>query len=97
MLTAGTLRRGDIMAVFGVSMPQASADISRFLCLYPSAIEYDRRAKYYRSADGYQSQRNLNPDVLQAIEAMAATGHPMGWSQPSAGTLPLVIAAIGRR
>ena len=43
----GGVRRGDLMMVFGISTPQASADLAEFMSLYPSAMRYDGTAKRY--------------------------------------------------
>ena len=43
----GDICRADIMAVFGVSEPQASIDLNAFLAAHPGAMEYDKSAKRY--------------------------------------------------
>lgn len=43
----GSLRRADISKHFGVSVPQASADIAEYLRLNPESLDYDRSAKRY--------------------------------------------------
>lgn len=43
----GFINREHLMKKFGVSTPQASTDINRFLKLYPDAMRYDRSAKRY--------------------------------------------------
>jgi len=43
----GYLNRSDICVAFGVSVPQASADISRWLRGNPGVAEYDKSAKRY--------------------------------------------------
>ena len=79
LLTAGSLRRGDIMRTFGVSEPQASKDINEFLRLYSDAASYDKSAKQYVSAAGYLSRRGIDEAVLRAIRALSRTGHPAAW------------------
>lgn len=50
-LTAhGTLNRGIIMARFGVSQPQASADIKKFMELNPGAMNYNPSRKCFVSS-----------------------------------------------
>lgn len=46
--TAGTIRRGEICTVLGVSMAQASADILALLKEHPDCLRYDLNAKLYR-------------------------------------------------
>jgi hypothetical protein len=43
----GQINRADIMREFGVSVPQASADISAFLASNPAHVKYDVSAKCY--------------------------------------------------
>ncbi|MCO5340553.1 helix-turn-helix transcriptional regulator [Delftia tsuruhatensis] len=43
----GRLNRTDLIEYFGISMPQASLDIARYLELAPSNLEYDRRSRTY--------------------------------------------------
>lgn len=49
----GFLRRADISKHFGVSVPQASADIAEYLRLNPGSLDYDRRAKRYVAANDF--------------------------------------------
>jgi len=80
ILRTGTLRRVDVMDAFGVSETQASLDINEFIRRYPEALVYDKSAKQYVPAGRYRSQRELGKRVLEALTALAETGHPMGWS-----------------
>jgi hypothetical protein len=43
----GWVRRGDLCDRFGISVPQASADISEYLRLSPRALRYDLSQKRY--------------------------------------------------
>ncbi|OWY61847.1 hypothetical protein B7486_61595, partial [cyanobacterium TDX16] len=55
LVTVGHIQRGDIMDTFGVSMPQASADLNRFIGLAPRAMAYDKTAKRYVARKGYKT------------------------------------------
>jgi hypothetical protein len=44
---AGSVNRSDITAKFRVSVPQASADLQRFMRLHPKAMKYDTSRKTY--------------------------------------------------
>jgi hypothetical protein len=57
----GRINRLDLVARFGVSPNQASADLKRFEALHPDALRYDTRAKTYRAGPGVPS-----PDVAAA-------------------------------
>jgi hypothetical protein len=46
----GFINREHIERKFGVSTPQASADLSSFMRLYPHAMFYNKSAKRYEAA-----------------------------------------------
>lgn len=79
MVTVGSIRRTDIMRTFGVSLPQASADLHEFQALYPRSLVYDKSAKLYRPRKKYTTRRGLTTTVLAAIVILQMTNHPMGW------------------
>jgi hypothetical protein len=43
----GFIQRQHLMRKFGISMPQASADLQRFQKDNPNAMEYDPSGKHY--------------------------------------------------
>lgn len=43
----GFIQRGHLVRKFGISVPQASLDLNRFLALHPRAMTYDLTAKRY--------------------------------------------------
>ncbi len=45
--TIGYFNRADLCEAFGISIPQASTDIRRFLTKFPGLVEYDKTAKRY--------------------------------------------------
>lgn len=45
--TKGYFNRIDLCEAFGISIPQASTDIRRFLTAFPGLVEYDKTAKRY--------------------------------------------------
>jgi predicted DNA-binding transcriptional regulator YafY len=49
----GMIKRGDLMDRFGVSVPQASADIKQYREIAPNNIEYDGQLKRYIAADAF--------------------------------------------
>lgn len=52
----GRLRRADIVDEFGISVPQASADIQRYSNLAEGNIVYDSSAKAYVIGTGFKAQ-----------------------------------------
>lgn len=48
----GWIRRGDISARFGLSTPQASADLAEYQRLHPANLTYDKSQKRYVAARG---------------------------------------------
>lgn len=77
----GEVQRDDIVRNFGVSMSQASADLSAFEREHPEVMRYDKTLKRYVPAKAkFRSLRGFgDPNVLRAISLLAAAGHPMGW------------------
>ncbi len=47
MAAHGSIRRADLIAMFEISVPQASTDLQEFMRLYPGAIVYDASARQY--------------------------------------------------
>ena len=79
----GEIRRSDLMRVFGVSMSQASLDLSAFERGYPGAMAYDKSAKCYIPArEPYRAKRGMDgPNVRRALSLLAGAGHAMGWTE----------------
>jgi len=50
----GCLRRVALMDYFGISMPQASADIKEYMKLVPQNMQYDSCQKMYRKSTTFQ-------------------------------------------
>lgn len=47
----GQVNRADLIDTFGISVPQATKDLSRYQELAPGNIHYDRRAKTYLASE----------------------------------------------
>lgn len=82
----GSLNRSNIVDYFGVSVPQASTDLSRYQELAPRNMEYDRSGKRYLAtahfrpvfkepdAERYLNQlRSIGNHVLEPEETWLAT------------------------
>lgn len=48
----GFVRRQHLQRKFGISVPQASKDLQRFITAHPEAIRYDLSRKCYVAATG---------------------------------------------
>ena len=49
----GRIRRADLMSFFGISMPQASADMKRYQDAFPGNMRYDGGEKYYVPSEAF--------------------------------------------
>ncbi|MGI9345619.1 MAG: WYL domain-containing protein [Gammaproteobacteria bacterium] len=52
----GRINRRDLMDQFGISVPQASADLKIYQLLAPENLVYDPRAKYYAASEDFKPQ-----------------------------------------
>lgn len=80
----GRINRGDITARFGVTLQAATADLNRYQALAPAAIEYDRNAKAYYAAAGFEP-RLIRPDAQAWLMQLQALGS--GLIAPAQGWL----------
>lgn len=65
----GGINRGDIIGFFGVSVPQASKDLSQYQELAPGNMAYDKSEKRYFAADTFQPHF-LTPDPDQYLSQL---------------------------
>src|SRR5579875_2745678 len=91
----GGLNRADITRYFGVSVPQASKDLSQYQELAPDNLVYDRSEKRYFAAKTF-TPRFLKPDpdrYLSQLRLIAdgAVSREKSWvaRPPSFETLPM--------
>ena len=72
------INRSDIMDQFGVSMPQASKDLSRYQELAPGNMEYDKSEKRYFAAARFAPKfLRLDPDqFLSQLRAVVTHAVP---------------------
>ena len=91
----GTINRSDITARFGVSVPQASNDLTLYRELAPGNLEYDASAKRYMTTPGFAPRfLKPNPDrYLAQLKAVAdgimAFSDTWMSTAPSIGVLPV--------
>lgn len=91
----GKINRSDITGYFGVSVPQASKDLSQYQAHAPGNVEYDKSEKHYFATDSF-GPKFLDPsadrflDYLHAVADGAMTAGETWLSQlPSFETLLL--------
>jgi hypothetical protein len=93
----GRLNRSDLMEFFGISMPQASLDLSRYIELAPENIAYDRTEKAYFPTAQFRpavtSRESLAYlDLLMLPESPQANF--IGWTPP-VGRVPHPSRSVG--
>jgi hypothetical protein len=87
----GQINRSDLMDLFGISVPQASLDIARYLELAPENMRYDRSARVYLAEERFKPVFNrgdprlyLN-DLLGLISGIGSKDSSyIGWMPPVA-------------
>lgn len=57
----GFINREHLERKFGISTPQASTDINRFLRLHPCLMSYDKSAKRYVAISSQQRAASILP------------------------------------
>ncbi|NIE63155.1 WYL domain-containing protein [Burkholderia sp. Ax-1719] len=90
----GQLNRSDLTSFFGISVPQASLDLSEYIRRAPGNLEYDARAKLYRAATAFEPlcatttlDRYLDDLVRVAVSDEIPYGSFLGW-HPCAAVVP---------
>ena len=89
----GRLNRGDLMDFFGISVPQASLDISRYRELAPHNLAYDPSARVYLATPEFKPifatsspSRFLSEVLARASGILEPEGSLIGWMPPVGAT-----------
>jgi hypothetical protein len=87
----GQLNRSDLMDVFGISVPQASLDIARYMELAPENMRYDRSARAYLAGERFKPAFNTGDpgrylnDLLGLVSGLGSKDSSfIGWMPPVA-------------
>lgn len=90
----GRLNRSDLTDFFGISVPQASLDIAKYLERAPGNLDYDRSSKVYLANESFQPlfsssdvSRYLNDLLARASGLEAGDSSFLAWAPPVA-TVP---------
>ena len=65
----GRVNRSDLMATFGISVNQASADLNRYLGMAPDNMRYDKSARAYVRGDRFEPLF-LKPDPASYLSQL---------------------------
>lgn len=87
----GQINRSNLTDFFGISVPQASLDLTEYTKLAPENLEYDTRARVYRATSSFKSafaasslERYLDDLLRVAIQPEVPYGSFLGWHSPVA-------------
>jgi len=87
----GRINRSDITAFFGISVPQASLDIAKYLELGPDNLVYDRSSRIYLAGPAFKPifASSATPHYLNDLLALEAgflepESSFLGWRPPAA-------------
>ncbi len=91
----GRFNRSDLTQFFGISVPQASLDIAKYLELAPGNLVYDRRGRAYVVGGSFHSvfpstdrpSRYLNELLATATGVLDRGATLLGW-MPTVGIVP---------
>ncbi|MGL4317350.1 MAG: helix-turn-helix transcriptional regulator [Pseudomonas sp.] len=95
----GQINRSSLTDFFGISVPQASLDITEYAKLAENNLEYDTRARVYRATESFKAvfkssavERYLEDLLRVAVQPEVPYGSFLGWQSPVAG-----VPKLGRR
>ncbi|WP_150585136.1 WYL domain-containing protein [Pandoraea communis] len=95
----GQINRSSLTDFFGISVPQASLDITEYAKIAENNLEYDTRARVYRTTKSFKAvfsssavERYLEDLLRVAVQPEIPYGSFLGWQSPVAG-----IPKLGRR
>lgn len=85
----GRINRSDLTAFFGISVPQASLDIAKYLSIAPKNTTYDKSSKVYVAASRFQPvfpanepDRFLNELLARTAGVLQPELSFLGWAPP---------------
>ena len=88
----GQLNRSDLMDLFGISVPQASLDLARYMELAPENMRYDRSARVYLAGERFKPVFNTGDpgrylnDLLGLVSGLGSKDSSfIGWMPPFGG------------
>jgi len=89
LLWEGRINRADLVDFFGISIPQASLDLARYMDLAPGNLTYDRSDKVYRATPEFKaavtsddSQTYLNQLLGLSSGVLPVEQSLIGWRAP---------------
>lgn len=87
----GRLNRADLMSHFGISVPQASADIARYTELAPANLTYDRSERVYVPGEDFEplfptssAEHYLSDLLAVGSGVLSPESSYLGWIPPMA-------------
>jgi len=96
----GRLNRSDLSDFFGVSTPQASLDISRYVEIAPQNVRYDRSERTYLATESFQPlfpsshpQKYLSDLLAQAYGILDHGVTFLGWC-PAVAVAPMPVRTL---
>lgn len=106
----GRLNRSDLMEHFGISVPQASADIAAYAELAPHNLAYDRSARVYVASPGFSpvfpsttAEHYLNDLLALNAKVLPPEGSFVGWApsvamavSPARSVPPAILVSVVR-
>lgn len=106
----GRFNRSDLMEHFGISVPQASADIAAYTELAPGNLLYDRSARVYVAAPAFEpsfpttsAEHYLNDLLALNAKVLPPEGSFVGWApsvamaaSPARSVPPAILVSVVR-
>jgi len=89
----GRINRGDLTRAFGISNPQATADLTKYLEMAPGNMDYDRSAKYYFAIPNFKPVL-ITPDAEQYLLQLRSNAPDAGLKSGTVEELESVVQMV---
>ncbi|MGZ4979315.1 MAG: WYL domain-containing protein [Methylobacter sp.] len=98
----GRINRGDLVKHFGISVPQASLDLKRYVEIAPDNLQYDKQRKAYFATSSFEP-KIISPsskdylaqlDMLETEKGLSFSHQPFVSNPPKFDVVPLVSRVV---
>ncbi len=89
----GRINRGDLTRTFGITNPQATTDLTRYLEMAPGNMDYDRSARYYFATPHFKPVF-ITPNADQYLLQLRSEADSINRKEAEVGALKDVVEVV---